>query len=160
MAVWKTGPNEPELEFAEIELDHEWLTVSLSHTFENPVVLMGALSNNGDDPATLRVRNVQSDSFEVRVIEWLYLDDKHMKETVSYLVVESGFWNLADGGSYDAGVAFVDDSPTSVMFTCPESMTDPIVFTQIISEDQMNGDSPHPMVTRISEVTPVSGFTV
>jgi len=136
MAVWNTDHHdEPELEFAEIDLDHEWQTVTLSHTFENPVVLMGALSFNGHHPTTLRVRNVQSGSFDVRISEWLYLDNWHTTETVSYLVVESGFWNLADGGSYDAGVAFVDGSPTSVVFNCPTSMTDPIVFTQIVTSD-------------------------
>jgi len=96
---------------------------------------MGALSYNGHHPTTLRVRNVQAGSFEVRINEWMYLDNWHTTETASFLVVESGFWELADGGSYDSGVAFVDANPSSVMFNCPTSMTDPIVFTQIMSSD-------------------------
>lgn len=130
MAVWTTDrPNEPELEFGDITLDHEWQTVTLRKNYNNPVVLMGALSFNGQHPTTVRVQNVQGNSFEVRVNEWMYLDNWHTTETVSFLVVEAGFWDLADGGSYDAGVAFVDGEEKLVEFNCAESMDDPIVFT-------------------------------
>jgi hypothetical protein len=81
MAIWTSmRPNQPELEFGQIDLDHNWKTVNLQKTFNNPVVIMGALSYNGGHPSTLRVRNVQESSFEVRVNEWMYLDNWHTTE--------------------------------------------------------------------------------
>ena len=38
--------------------------------------------------ATVRVRNVGLDQFEMRVEEWDYLDGTHSDETVSYIVIE------------------------------------------------------------------------
>jgi hypothetical protein len=90
----------------------------------------------------------------------VYLDNWHTTESVSYLVVEAGFWELADGGSYDAGVAFVDGSESRITFNCEGSMPDPVVFTQIVSADQMHGENPQALVTRVKDVQANNGFTV
>jgi hypothetical protein len=66
--------------------------------------------NGGDDPAVVRVEvNPQDCSFganggfAIRVQEWGYLDDQHMSETVSYLVMERGSHELSDGTLIEAG---------------------------------------------------------
>jgi len=55
------------IEFGDISLTHEIQTVTMTHTFVNPVVIMGTLSYNGRHPSTVRVMNVQSNSFDVQI---------------------------------------------------------------------------------------------
>lgn len=68
-------------------LTHTWKTVALPRKFTKPVVLFGG-QPIGNDPATIRVRNVTANSFEVRIEEWNYLDKIVPARTVSYIVVE------------------------------------------------------------------------
>jgi hypothetical protein len=53
------------IEYGSIEINHEIVTVQLTHKYVNPVVIMGTLSYNGHHPSTVRVKNVKSDSFDV-----------------------------------------------------------------------------------------------
>jgi hypothetical protein len=70
--------------------DHNWVTVTLRHTYNKPVVVLGGLSASDPDAATIRVRNVSATSFQVRVQEWSYLDGIHAPQQLSYLVIEGG----------------------------------------------------------------------
>ena len=75
-------------ETGRIKTTNEWFTVTLDNTYNNPVVIANSLSLDDFDPATVRVRNVSHNSFEVRVEEWSYLDGDHRTETIGYLVIE------------------------------------------------------------------------
>lgn len=86
------------------DLNHEWQTVELQNTYQNAAVVFGSLSYNGSHESTVRVRNVTSTSFDVRIQEWLYLDGNHTLESVGYVVVESGVHTLDDGTVIAAGV--------------------------------------------------------
>ncbi|MEZ4959761.1 MAG: RICIN domain-containing protein [Saprospiraceae bacterium] len=93
-----------------LSTNHGWATVSLANSFTKPVVLLGGLSTNGSQAATIRVRNVTPTSFEVRVQEWDYLNGIHANETMSYLVVEGSiptyreFYCFNDDGPLQLGV--------------------------------------------------------
>jgi hypothetical protein len=89
-------------EYGTISVDEEIYTVTFSRTFVNPVVIIGALSEEGGDPSTTRVSNVTPDSFDVQVIEWDYKDGNHAFESIGYLVVEAGHHVMGDGTEYDA----------------------------------------------------------
>ncbi len=73
-------------------LDHKVQTVHLNYEFNDPVVIMGTCSRNGGQPVTIRVRNVTPTSFDVVIQEWLYLDNWHLKETISWMVLEAGHY--------------------------------------------------------------------
>jgi hypothetical protein len=86
----------------------KWHTVSVNGTFNNPVVVMGPLSSNGPEAAVVRVKDVSRNmkgqtTFKWQIQEWSYLDNKHVKETVSFMVVESGAHQLPDGSWVVAG---------------------------------------------------------
>jgi len=87
------------IEIGEVNLDHTWTTVELQKSFVHPIVIAKPLSLNDDDPAVVRIRNVDSNGFEVRIQEWDYLDGIHGEETVSYIVMEQGLFqsNLCCG---------------------------------------------------------------
>ena len=75
-------------ETGDLTLTNAWAHVTLDNSYTKPVVILGGLTNNDGAPATLRVRNVTANSFEVRVEEWNYLDGNHSGEKLSYLVME------------------------------------------------------------------------
>jgi hypothetical protein len=49
--------------------------------------------------------------------EWTYLDNVHITETVSYMVVEKGLHYLRDGSWIEAGVAKTGAKFTNVKFS-------------------------------------------
>ncbi len=70
-----------------LNLTNDWTTVSLPRAFNKPVVIFGGVPTGGD-PSLIRVRNVNAQSFEVRIQEWDYLDGIHSTTPVAYFVVE------------------------------------------------------------------------
>ena len=80
-----------------------WRTVSLSGSYDAPVVVMQPLSHESDHPAHVRVRNVTADSFEFQIEEWQYLDGPHGPESVTFAVFECGCYTLSDGTPVSAG---------------------------------------------------------
>jgi hypothetical protein len=151
----KPEPRTSELpiEFGEIELDHQWKTVTLNRSFNEPVVITGAISFMGQDPAVIRVRNVNHNSFEVRVQEWDYLDGQHATEQVSYIVVESGKHDLVGGAHIEAGRfnANAVSSFASIEFNQAFNAV-PVVLTTINSVNE--GDA---VVMRLKNIT-TTGF--
>jgi hypothetical protein len=91
------------LEIGEVSIDHNWTRVTFNKTFTDPVVVAQALSLNDDDPAVIRIRQVDADGFEIRVQEWDYLDGVHAMETVGFVAMERGTYALEDGTLIEAG---------------------------------------------------------
>ena len=125
------------MEFGEIEVNDRWTTVTLNRLYDEPVVIVGALSYNGPDPSVIRVRNVTGSGFEVRVQEWEYLDGHHAIEQVNYLVIESGSYELPGGSRVEAGrfSANAVGSFAAVPFKQPFS-TVPVVMTTTASDNE------------------------
>ncbi|MEO0534037.1 MAG: CAP domain-containing protein [Cyanobacteria bacterium P01_A01_bin.123] len=90
-------------EYGKLSLNHQWKTITLDDTYDNPVVIVSDPSLNGSDPAAIRLRNITDSTFQVRLQEPNYKDGKHTNESVSYLVMEAGDWELADGTRLSAG---------------------------------------------------------
>ena len=96
MAYWATEMTDtlrdmednPFGESGVINVNHNWTTVNTVHNYINPVVVATGLSYNDNTPAVVRIKNVASNSFEVSVQEWDYLDGTHATEQVNYIVVE------------------------------------------------------------------------
>ena len=84
-------------------LNHLNQTITLNNTYTNPVVFALPLSYNDEDPAIARIHDIESDSFSVYLKEPEYLDDQHADETVTYLVIEAGSWQLEDGTMLEVG---------------------------------------------------------
>lgn len=135
-------------------IDHQWQTVTLDNSYDDPAIVFGSLSYNGSDEAAIRVRNVTATSFEVRVQEWLNLDGWHTAESVSYVVVESGVHTLSDGTTLAAGVqSGIDHRWGTVDFGHTFDAT-PVILSQASSF--LGGDT---IVTRQRNATS-TGFQV
>ena len=85
-------------EFGKVSgFNHRRKTIELDNSYENPVVFALPLSRNGGDPATVRITNIESDSFTVYLQEPEYKDGWHVEESFSYMVLEAGEWELLNG---------------------------------------------------------------
>jgi hypothetical protein len=145
------------LEVGQVDINHNWKTVELTgiREFQNPVVIVGPPTRNGGDPCVVRVRNVTSNSFQIRIQEWLYLDQWHTVENVSYMVVEAGEHILPDGTMWQAGTYALDGTLKWKQVTFPGSFLDkPLVFQT--GQTFNGGDT---IAIRMKDVTP-EGFTV
>lgn len=84
-------------------LNHFNKTIRLNNSYINPVVFALPLSYNGGDPAIARITDIQSDNFSLYLQEADYRDGKHTKESLSYMVLEAGSWELEDGTLLEVG---------------------------------------------------------
>jgi len=76
-------------------------TVNLANSYSNPVVAAYIPTRSGGQTIDVRVRNVQSSSFEVFMEE--PDNEGHAEETVSWMVMEKGSHQFVDGTKVEAG---------------------------------------------------------
>ena len=110
----ETSQLTPFMETGDIELDHNWVTVSLRSYYFHPAVIAGVPSGRGGDAAVVRIRNLRHGNgcegwcFDIRIQEAPCHDDTHLTETVSWMVVESGSWTGDEGYVIQAGVTEIE----------------------------------------------------
>lgn len=114
------------LEVGEVVVDHTWKRVNFNRTFVNPIVIAAPLGSNDGEPAVARVTGIDQKGFSIRVQEWDYLDGVHGEETVSYVVMERGRYQLPNGAQIEAGSvntsatnAFISKAFTKTFATIP-----------------------------------------
>ena len=120
-------------------LTHELLSIDLSNNFTNPVVFVQPLSFNDSNPSTVRLQDIQGDSFSLFIQESSNQDGFHTTEQVSYLVLEAGTWQLPNGDILQTGTVesdqLISEKWQSIVFSETFDST-PGVFTQV----QTNND--------------------
>ena len=126
-----------KLEVGEVIVDGTWQTVTFNQTFIDPVVVCKPLSLQDSDPAVVRIRNVNSNGFEIRAQEWDYLDEAHASETVGFIAMERGSYTLADGTMVEAGRFETDSAKKfeAVSFFQPFQLV-PVVITAVASVNE------------------------
>lgn len=125
-----------------------WTTIPLTNTYIKPVVQVTILDgNNPNSPVTTRVRNASGNSFDVKL---QFPTDSFApvttnSETIYYMVVEAGVWELGDTGiKLEADIA--EDvsrlgcgtcgyTPGTVITYDHAYTTAPLVFHQVMSEN-------------------------
>ncbi len=96
------------------DFDHVNQTIQLNNTYINPVVFALTLSYNGGDSAIARITDIQDDNFSLYLQEAEYKDGIHTrKESLSYMVLEAGTWELADGTLLEVGTLNTNSTTTS-----------------------------------------------
>ena len=143
------------------DLTHEPRTVMLEHSYANPVVIARPVSYEGAEPVIVRITDVRSDRFTMHLLEPPDLNGAHTAEAATYLVVESGTWQLDNGMHLAADMIRADataglniaDTWVTVTF---ENLFDaaPLVFSQV-----QTAHDPSYVSTRQRGITP-AGFTV
>lgn len=129
----KEGTPEFQIELGEVETDHNWIRITFSDPFMNPVVVAGAPSRNDSDPCVVRLRNITSTGFDIRIQEWDYLDGTHARETIGYLVMEQGNFTLDDGTLVEAGKFDSNDTNFQTVQFNTAFTVKPVVMTSIVT---------------------------
>ena len=125
------------------DLDHNSQTVILSRSYSDPVVIARPASINESDPSLVRITDVQVDRFTFYIDEAPDMDGTHgTVETVSYIVLETGDWELADGTLLEVGKVTTSASVGILISNQWETVTSsagfadaPAVFSQVQSEN-------------------------
>ena len=131
-----------------------WSEVAFEQSFpETPSVVMGPLSFNGSDPATVRIRNVSKKGFEFQIDEWDYRDGSHIEETLSYLATQPGQRNI-NGIPIVAGT-LEDVGSVLQKFTFEKAFQSPPVILFQVEAD----DSSPALVVRPRRIT-AAGFEI
>lgn len=91
-----------ELEMAPVTLNDTfsvpgWTTVTFLEPFDTRPLVFVLPTNQGSDPATIRLRNVTTTGFEVLQVEPSGNDGPHVSMTTAYLAIEPGNHVLPDG---------------------------------------------------------------
>ncbi len=122
-------------EVGKITIDHQWASVAFESVFEKPVVIAGPPSSNELEPVTVRIRNITTKGFEVRLQEWDYQDGIHVEEDVSYIVLDEGIHTLEDGTKIEAGT-FLASNRFKNIYLAQSYDSTPVILTQIITENE------------------------
>ena len=111
-------------------------TITLQKTYTDPVVLIQPASSQEADPVAVRLSNVGGNQFTVALQEPSNLTDgTHAGETLTYMVLESGTWELSDGtklevGSFNQKDLIRKGNQKTVAFS-HDFDTTPVVLSQI-----------------------------
>jgi hypothetical protein len=124
----------PTFEVGEISIDHQWVKVPFENNYNHPVVIAGPPTFNNSIPVLVRIRNIDQNGFDVRLQEWDYLDDNHIEETFSYIVMEKGSYTLTSGVKIEAG-SFTGSTRSRKISLQQTYDTTPVILTQIITEN-------------------------
>ena len=133
---------------------HQWHTVQLDRTYDNPVVIMSMATANSSEPITLRTRNAGSTSFQFQVDEWNYQNGYHPKETINYMVVEAGEYTLANGKKMVAGSTVTANADEVWVNFGTTFASTPVVIAQVGHDNSTDA-----AVTRIRSISK-TGFKV
>jgi Ca2+-binding RTX toxin-like protein len=122
-------------EYGTVSADHNAVTVNLTQKYLNPVIFANVTTNTGAAPVTVRLDNIDGDSFDLWLQETSNLDGLHSVESVSWMAVEAGSWQLSDGTVLQAGT-LESNSLTSqgfeqVDFGAAHFGTTPTVLSQV-----------------------------
>jgi hypothetical protein len=102
-----------QIEAGKINIDENWVTIPLKGKFDNtPVIIAQCTSYNGSDAVTVRLRNVTTNSFQIRLQEEEANGD-HVYERVDYAAFEQGNY-----GNFDVKLV---DQVTNSWTTIPGS---------------------------------------
>jgi MSHA biogenesis protein MshQ len=78
-------------------------SVTFNQTYTTTPLVFLLPTNDGADPASLRIRNVTTTGFQVAQVEPQPQDGPHPAMTVAYLAIEPGTLTLPDGRVLEAG---------------------------------------------------------
>jgi hypothetical protein len=137
------------MEIGEINVDGTWVFISFTENFRNPVVVAKPASSNDPTPCVVRIRNVSSSGFEIRLQNYDYIAEEHGLEHISYVAIEQGSFILENGKRVEAGMFNTDlnDYPETIAFAAQFPVM-PVVAASIVTENEYDA-----VVSRVDFVT-------
>jgi len=117
------------------------------------VIIAATPSMFDPEPGVVQVSDVSSGAFNVRFAEWPFYDDVHSPETVSYLALQPGRYDLPDGSVWEVGLMSMDSTGAWQEQLFSNAFPDePVLFLTI-----QNSDVGLPLTVRARDVD-ANGF--
>jgi len=157
-----TPPSTPNIGTGTAWIDHNWnsytwnqFNINVETTDDIPVIIAGPISYYGQQGVVPRITGIGEKGFSIRAQEWDYLNQLHVKEFVSLLMVKPGRYEMEDGTIWEVGkftLSGVNDWK-SISFKSPFSNA-PHLFLTVQTYNGVNT-----IVPRAKNVTE-NGFNV
>jgi len=121
------------METGEISVNGNWQWVEFSSPLENPVVIAEPASDNDKTAGVIRISDVQRTGFNIRFQNWEYQQiEEHAIETVGYIAMESGIYELENGARVEAGTFATANTESFVQRAfIRQFRTAPVLFTTV-----------------------------
>ncbi|GAB2884628.1 hypothetical protein ACCI51_09730 [Microbulbifer echini] len=116
-------------------VDHDWITVQLDFSYTNPVVFTSVIGVANPNSITAEIRNITSNSFEVRIAEFASNDRVQLPEILHYVVMEAGTYTAANGAEIHVNAILLEDNLTG----SPEFQTVGIDLQDYLLVSQVQG---------------------
>jgi VCBS repeat-containing protein len=127
-------PAELHVEAGEVNVGHKEVHITFAQTFSQPVVVANMITRKATDPCVIRISDVSTNGFTVRLQEYDYLDNIHALETISYMVMEKGTHTLSDGTMVEAGTFNTNATIAHAPQKLQQSMNKlPVIMTSIVT---------------------------
>jgi hypothetical protein len=122
------------LEMGKLTVNSNWSVVTFAEPFTAPIVVAKPASNNNADPCVVRIRNLTSTGFEIRLQNWNYLPVSHVNEQVTFIAMERGTHMLEDGTMIEAGMFATNKVGTFVPVKWSKTFNvAPVIAASIVS---------------------------
>ena len=99
----ETGTDRSFGEFGQITINDQWQTVMLQKQYESPIVVVSDPKAQNGLAMSVRLRNVNTQSFEVKLQGSAGHLDHLSPENISFMVIEEGEWVSENGARISAG---------------------------------------------------------
>ncbi len=114
--------------------DAQWHSISFSEALTDAIVVMGPVTNSDGEEALTRVRNITDTGFEFQIMEWEHQDGIHALESVGWMALERGDFELADGRQISAGDVAANTGDRTETFGSAFASA-PTIFTELNSDN-------------------------
>ncbi|MEA3548867.1 MAG: cadherin-like domain-containing protein, partial [Thermodesulfobacteriota bacterium] len=141
------------MEMGTVIVNKDWQTVEFSESFTDPIVVAKPASSNDENPCVVRIQNITATGFEIRLQNWDYLADDHGDETVSFVAVERGSFEMSDGTLVEAGRFETDKTDEFIQI----SLAEPCNVVPVIAASIITNNGSDAVVGRIQNIS-TTGF--
>lgn len=127
-----------QMEAGTVTTDENWALVALSNVYESPVLVASYYEDNNTAPASVRIRNLDQDSFEARLQN--PSGNNLDSDKITYFVIEEGRWTIdgikVEAHKYDTSTVGSSGSWSFDSKTFDHTFSsDPIVLHQVMTNN-------------------------
>jgi hypothetical protein len=142
-------------EIKSVTVGTQWQRVDFQKSFSDPIIVAKPIGQSDNDPAVVRIRNIDANGFEIRIQEWDYLDGAHAQETVAYIAMERGSYTLDNGARVEAGRLDTNRTYAFETVAFAEAFNSaPVLLTAVTTFNEEDA-----VATRVRNIT-TAGFEV
>lgn len=142
-----------QLQVGQLDLSTKdgWIHITFDQAIANAVVVIGAVTENGDTPVIPEVANVTDTGFDLRLTGYTYTSLETSGQSLSWMAGSEGTHYLSDGTKLTFGETRITGE-TKIAIPVEDYSNDSLVF------GSLTGTGTTPMILRLDSDTLDTGF--